>query len=105
MILADIPARATVFVDANIFVDHFGPSPTTGSACTAFLKRIANQEIKAVTSTHVVGEMAHRLLTLEACAVFGWPYKGIAQPLASHPADVQKFGQYPLAIDGIPFFG
>lgn len=94
-----------LFVDANVFVDHFAPNPATGASCTAFLRRVANQEIKAITSTHVIGEMAHRLLTLEACAVFGWPYKGIAQRLAGHPADIQKLSKYRQAIDEVPLFG
>lgn len=105
MTFADVPAGMVLFVDANVFVDHFAPNPATGASCTAFLRRVANQEIKAITSTHVIGEMAHRLLTLEACAVFGWPYKGIAQRLAGHPADIQKLSKYRQAIDDVPLFG
>ena len=60
-----VPGDA-VFVDANIFVYHFAPDPVLQVPCGQFLQRIENQEIQGFTSTHVLAEAAHRLLTLEA---------------------------------------
>ncbi len=37
------------------------------------------------TSAHVVTNVAHRIMTLEAVARFGWPTGGIAQRLQRHP--------------------
>ncbi len=105
MTFADIPAGQVVFLDANPLVEHFATNLLTGPACTALLKRIANQEIQASTSTHVLGEMAHRLLTFEACATFGWPYKGIAQRLANHPNEITKLSKYRQAINEVTLFG
>ena len=34
MIFADLPAGATVFVDANTFVYYFEPHPILGPFCT-----------------------------------------------------------------------
>jgi predicted nucleic acid-binding protein len=105
MKFADLAAGQTVFLDANLLVDHFSANPTTGPACRALLDRVARQDVTAFTATHVVGEMAHRLMTIEACAVFGWPYKGIAVRLASHPAEVQRLVGFRRAIDALPILG
>ena len=40
MIYADLPAGATVFVDASVFIHHFEPNPLFGPAATDFLERI-----------------------------------------------------------------
>lgn len=45
MIYSDLPAGATVFVDASPFIHHFEPNALFGPASTAFLERIENQEI------------------------------------------------------------
>ena len=76
MTFADVPAGASLFLDANTLVYHFSTEPTLGPPCTELLERASRQEILAHTSTHVLSEMAHRLMTLEACATFGWPMPG-----------------------------
>lgn len=101
----DLAAGQSVFLDANPLVDHFSANPTTGLACQALLRRIVNRELVGFTSVHVLGEMAHRLMTIEACATFGWPYKGIAQRLAGHPAEVMKLRAFRQAIDDVQAFG
>ncbi len=90
MTLADIPAGTTVFVDANILIFALTKHPVHGSACEVFLDRIENQEITAVTSTYVLGEVVHRIMTIEACDRFGWPVQGIANRLRRHPSEVQQ---------------
>src|ERR1035438_6784613 len=72
MIFADLPAGSAVFVDANTFVYHFAPDPILAPACTDLLVRIKKQEIEGLTSTHVLSEVAHRLMTIEAIASLGW---------------------------------
>jgi predicted nucleic acid-binding protein len=57
MMLADIPAGTAVFVDANIFVFALTNHAVYGAACNVFLDRAENQEITAITSTHIVGEV------------------------------------------------
>jgi predicted nucleic acid-binding protein len=71
MTFADLPAGASVFLDANTLIYHFEPHPQFGPACTKLVERIENQELEGFTSTHVLAEMTHRLMTLEACATFG----------------------------------
>ena len=50
MIYADLPAGATVFVDASVFIHHFEPNALYGPASTTFLERIENQEITRPSS-------------------------------------------------------
>ena len=105
MRFVDLAAGQSVFVDANPLVDHFSANPNTGLACQSLLKRIAKKEIVGFTSVHVLGEMTHRLMTIEACTLFGWPYKGIAQRLARHPAEIAKLSAFRQAIDDVIAFG
>ena len=90
MTFTDIPAGASVFVDANTLVYHFMPEPDLGPACRDRLERFARQELVGVTSAHVVTNVAHRIMTLEAVALFGWPTGGIAQRLQRHADQLRQ---------------
>jgi predicted nucleic acid-binding protein len=102
---ADIPAGTSLFIDANTFVYHFTPHPTLQSACSALLARIAQREVFAAASTHVVNDVAHRMMTTEAVAKFGWPIVGIAQRLRKHPAEIMQLSLFRQAVDGVRQFG
>jgi len=104
MIYSDLPAGATVFVDAGVFIYHFEPNARFGPAATEFLERIENQEIIGITATHMVSEVAHRLMTIEAMQAFGWKSGGIALRLRNHPAQVQTLKRFRQAVQEIPLF-
>jgi predicted nucleic acid-binding protein len=104
MIYSDLPAGATAFVDAGVFIHHFEPNLQFGPAATEFLERIENQEINGVTSTHIISEVAHRLMTIEAMQAFGWKSGGIALHLRNHPAQVQTLKRFRQAVQEIPLF-
>lgn len=99
MIFADLVAGDAVFLDANILVYHFTLDPVWGPACGQLLQRIENQEVRGVTSTHVLSEMAHRVMTIEAIAAFGWALPGIAQRLRSHLGQVQQLTGFRQAVE------
>jgi predicted nucleic acid-binding protein len=105
MTFADIPAGAQVFLDANSFIYHFVADPASGPACTLLLDRIEHKEIEGFTSSHVLGETAHRLMTVEAQQILGWPGTGIANRLKRHPSEVQRLSRYRQAIDEIRAIG
>lgn len=105
MIYAHLPAGASVFVDASVFIHHFEPNPAYGLASTEFLERIENQELTGVTTTHIVSEVAHRLMTIEAIQVFGLKSTGIALHLRNHPAEVKTLKRFRQAVQEIPRFG
>ncbi len=101
LIFGDIPAGAAIFLDANTFVYSHSLHPQLGAASTQLLERIERRELSGFTSAHVLAETAHRLMTLEACTVLGWPFAGIARRLRRHPAQAQTLTLFRQAIDGI----
>jgi predicted nucleic acid-binding protein len=102
MTFADVPAGLALFLDANTLVYHFTAHPTLGAACTELLERVERQEITGYASSHVVAEMAHRLMTIEAMDLFGWAAQGIVTRLRNHPPEVQQLGRHRQAIDELP---
>ncbi|MFO0964008.1 MAG: type II toxin-antitoxin system VapC family toxin [Gemmataceae bacterium] len=106
MTFSQIPANAALFVDANIFVYYFTPEPKLGPACQQLFERITKyQEFSAYTSTHILGEVAHQLMIMEATTRLGWPLPGITGRLQKHPAEVRKLTRFRQAIDDIPRLG
>jgi predicted nucleic acid-binding protein len=101
MTFADLVLRDAVFVDANIFVYHFAPDPALQGPCGQFLQRIENQEIQGFTSTHVLAEAAHRLLTLEARTQFGWSSGKVVQRLKQNSTSMQSLTQFRTAIERV----
>jgi predicted nucleic acid-binding protein len=101
MTFADLQGGESVFVDANTLVYHFTSHATFGAACTQLLQRIENQELLGFSSTAVLGEAAHRLMTTEASNRFGWPFAGIGNRLRTHPAEVQKLLVFRRAVDEV----
>lgn len=63
--LAALPAGTEIFVDANIFIYHFNGKSAT---CTAFVDRIANDEVAAYVNAQVLSDLLHRLMCAEAVA-------------------------------------
>jgi predicted nucleic acid-binding protein len=105
MIYADLPAGAAVFLDASVLIHHFEPNALYGPPATEFLERIENQEIIGVTTTHILSEVAHRLMTIEAMQTFGWKSAGVALRLRNHPAQVRALKRFRQAVQEIPLFG
>jgi predicted nucleic acid-binding protein len=98
VIFAAVPAGDRIFLDANPLIYYFAADPIFGPACSQLVTRIENQEIVALTSTHVLSEAAHHLMTLEAAALFGWQSK-VVQRLKQQPANIQKLKSFRQAID------
>src|SRR5260370_34653705 len=94
-------AGQAIFVDANVLLYYFTVHPRYGAACQKFLDRIANKGIAGFTSSSVLAEVVHRLMTIEACQRFTWPVKGIARRLRRHPAAGQQLARSRQAIDEI----
>ena len=105
MTFADILDGWQVFIDANVFVYYATADATYGPACKQFIERIARQEIVGYTSAHALGNVAHRVMALEAMAQFGWTAKAIAKRLRQHPADLQKLTRFRQTVAEVPQFG
>jgi predicted nucleic acid-binding protein len=105
MTFDDVTGGQAIFVDANVFLYYFTAHPKYGSACQNLLDRIENKEIVGFTSAHVLAEVVHRLMTIEACQRFGWPVKGIARRLRKNAAEVRQLTRSRQAVDEITLIG
>jgi predicted nucleic acid-binding protein len=105
MTFTDLPDGVSLFLDANPFVYHFAPDPVFGPACTSLMERIGRREVLGWTSTHVLSDAGHRLMTLEACSMFGRPITGIAARLKRHPPEIMALTRFQQSIEAIPPLG
>ena len=105
MTFAQIPAGATVFLDANTLVYHFTNDPQYGAACTDLIKRIELHQVHGFTSAHVLADVSHRLMTLEAMARLTWQPTRLAARLRKHHDEIPKLQIYLQAIARIPQLG
>jgi predicted nucleic acid-binding protein len=84
---------SAVFIDANCFVYAATSDPLYGPPCQKLLKNAENKTIQAFSSAHVLGDLVHRLMTIEAALLLARPMAGIANWLRRHPAEVQRLSQ------------
>jgi len=98
MNFTDIAPGETIFLDANTFIYHYLPDPSFGHACTALLGRAQASQVAAVSTTHLLSEVAHRLMTLEAEQMFSWPRASIGKKLRQHPHLFNQLNLYGRAI-------
>ena len=101
MTFDDIPSGAVVFIDANCLVYAATSEPQYGASCQRLLEQVENRLLQGCTSAHVLGELSHRLMTIEAALTLGRPMTGIANWLRRNPAEVQRLSQYRLSIDDL----
>jgi len=52
MILADLAPGSAVFVDANIFINHFTAHPQFGAPCIDVLERPHSQQSRSPDNDH-----------------------------------------------------
>jgi predicted nucleic acid-binding protein len=97
---ADLSMGETLFLDANPLIYYFAADAVFGMSCNQLLARIANREILAVTSTHVLSEVAHHLMTIEAANTFGWTSK-VVNRLKQQPAEIAKLTNFRRSIETI----
>jgi len=102
MKLEEVPNGGQIFVDANIFIYHFS---RLSAECRSFLARCESRQIEAFTGVHVVLDVAHRLMMLEAL------HKGLitgsqpARKLKERPEIVKSLSEYNRSVQQIPRMG
>ena len=101
MTFADLATGDAVFVDANTLIHLFQPHPQWGHFCHQLVQRIDNQDLLGFTSAHVVSEVSHRLMTIEANRTLGWSLAGIGNRLRTNPHEVQKLSLFRRAVERI----
>jgi predicted nucleic acid-binding protein len=101
MTLDQVPAGVHVFVDSNILIYHFQPHPVFGPMCHRFLERIELQDIEGSTSTNLLGELAHRLMVIEAGTLPGWAGGKVLNRLKHQPDVVKQLTLFQTAVDAV----
>ena len=101
MTLDQVPRGTRVFIDSNILVYHFQPHPGFGPMCQRLLERIERQDIEGITSTSLLGEMAHRLMVIEAGALPGWAGTKVLNRLKQQPSVVQQLTYFQTAVQTV----
>jgi predicted nucleic acid-binding protein len=102
MQLEDVPNGEQIFVDANILIYH---SSGISSACRTFLRRCESKQVEAFTGGHILLEVAHRLMMLEAL------HKGLisggqlARKLKEQPEIVKSLREYNHSMRQVPRLG
>jgi predicted nucleic acid-binding protein len=91
MILADLQAGESVFIDANIFIYHFGGRSVE---CKAVLERCARREVLGYTSTPTLAEVLHRLMVAEAIPTGLVNAKTAVRKLKEKPELVKQLTRY-----------
>lgn len=98
MTLAELLDGDSMFIDANIFIYHFGGrSPE----CKAFLERCARRELLGYTSTLILAEVLHRLMIAEAIMKGLVTAKTAVRKLGETPELVKQLTQYQEDVNNI----
>jgi predicted nucleic acid-binding protein len=102
MKLEDVPDGERLFIDANILIYHFSG---VSVECRAFLERCESRQVAAFTGVHVLLEVTHRLMILEALN------KGLisggqpARKLKERPHIIKGLSDYNRSVQQVPRMG
>jgi predicted nucleic acid-binding protein len=102
MQLEDVPNGEQIFVDANILIYHFSG---ISSACQTFLQRCASKQVEAFTGVHILLEVTHRLMILEALHKRLISGGQLARKLKEQPEIVKRLREYNHSIRQITRLG
>ena len=96
--LTKLPTGERVFIDANIFIYHF-----TGLSqqCSSFLERCERGELWGVTAVHILLEVLHRLMMIEAVTKKLVTPGNIAKKLRKRPDVVKQLADYQIQTEAI----
>lgn len=98
--LSEIPAGASVFLDATIFLYHFtGASPS----CRNLLARCEAGDLHGLTSAVALAEVTHRLMTIEAVARGLVAPGNVVKKLRDRPEIVRQLSLYQEQVNKIPW--
>ena len=99
MSLADLRDGDRVFIDANIFIYHFGGR---SQECKALLERCARRTLLGYTATPVLAEVLHRRMVAEAIAKGLVTARTAVRKLGEAPEVVKQLTQYQDDVSKIP---
>ena len=94
MPLSQIPAGASVFVDANVLAYHFLRVQPFVGVCRAFFDRVAERDLRAFTSADAATDVIHRAMVTEAVTQLGLESREAVSYLKTHPEVVKQLRLY-----------
>ena len=100
--LDEIADGTRFVVDSNIFIYHFTGA---SAACRHLLERCESGRVAGVTSTFVVAEVTHRLMTIEAVAKGLVSAGDVARKLREKPEIIKELDAYQQQVELIPRMG
>jgi len=89
--LSELPAEQTIFIDANIFIYHF---TGVSQECASFLERCERGDLWGVTAVHILLEVLHRLMMVEAVTKSLVSSGNVAKKLREKPNVVRQLADY-----------
>lgn len=101
MQLDAFPDGGRVFLDANIFLLHYWDRSLS---CSRLLERIETGLVRGITSTTVLGEVAHRLLVAEAILRRPQIARHPVRYLKTHPAFVRSLTHTRILLERLTRF-
>ena len=101
MTFASLGNGESVFVDANVFVYHFSSHATFGVACRDLIERIEQGRLFGFTSTHILSEVSHRMMIIEAANLPGWGATNIRRRLQQKPHTIGGLSFFRNAVQAI----
>jgi predicted nucleic acid-binding protein len=101
MTLAGLASGERVFLDANVLIYHFSSHPVFGVACRGLIERIEQGDVLAFTSTHIISEVSHRMMILEAANLPGWGTINIRRRLQQKPQTIGSLSLFRNAVQAI----
>jgi predicted nucleic acid-binding protein len=69
------------------------------------LERVEQKDLHGFTSAHVLADVAHRVMTIEAMGRLGWPPSSLASRLKKHHAEISKLSLYQQATAKVSQLG
>jgi predicted nucleic acid-binding protein len=69
--------------------------------CHRLLERIERQDIEGYTSTNLLGELAHRLMVIEAGTLPGWAGGKVLNRLKQQPGVVKQLTLFQTAVESV----
>ncbi|MEE8194976.1 MAG: type II toxin-antitoxin system VapC family toxin [Candidatus Bipolaricaulota bacterium] len=96
--LPELPTGQTIFVDANIFIYHF-----TGLSqeCSSFLERCERGDLWGITGVHILLEVLHRLMMIEAVTKKLVTSGNVAKKLRKKPNVVRELANCQTQTEAI----
>jgi predicted nucleic acid-binding protein len=104
MYLSDLKSGSSILIDSNIFVYHFSKSRYNPSA-SDFLERVEKEDIVGITSTSIIMETTHRMMIVEAAALFpDIRTRELVAHLKKHPEKVKQLTNHQIIPTEIASF-